>query len=320
MDWRKLSCLIGVGLLVMGFSLPASADDESDEVEIKVQSTLEAVNCTATPPTISVLGLTIDISKASINRNEDEDIEDGEGDVGNGDLTCADLEAAARQVVEVKLASDIPDPATGLLSATEVDIGGGECEDTVCDEVEITGPIQAVDTNVKSVTVLGLVVDISGASLQGADDEDTEGENQPVDVNQLIVGQIVELELDPTQLPNLVATTLEVKNFSNEVDVEVVDEDGNEVDEDIDDVQADVKVTTKVKAPAGAPVAPKRVKKVMKFHTTSNGRFKLTGLPTGQAKIVVTRVHNGHTTAAKRSFVVNGKRTKHLRMRLKPVL
>src|SRR6266850_2220624 len=89
----------------------AVADDEADEIEIKVQARLEAVDCAATPPTITVLGLTIDISKAGINSSDD---------LVTGTLTCADL--AVGQIVEVKLVSDVPSTTTGLLSALEVDI------------------------------------------------------------------------------------------------------------------------------------------------------------------------------------------------------
>lgn len=322
MCWKRFACLLGVGLLVIGFSLPVLADDETDQVEIKVQATLDAVDCGVSPPTISVLGLSIDISKANINSNTNgegnENIED------SGNLTCADLMVAVGQVVEVKLASDIPAPNTPFLLATEVDIGGGECEDEVCDAVKITAPLQSIDANGTSVTVLGLVVDISQAILEGADDEDTEGNNQPIDVSQLIEGQFVELTLASNK-PPLVATALEVKNFSNQVEVEVIDENGNQVDDgDVDDVEVDVQVTTKVTAPpalhsVGATAAPKRVKKVLGFHTTSTGSFALHGLPTGQAKIVVTRVHNGNASVAKRLVNVNGKSTKHIRMRLKPV-
>jgi hypothetical protein len=105
-------------------------------------------------------------------------------------------------------------------------------------------------------------------------------------VNQLAVGQFVELTLVSNQ-PPLAASTLEVKKFFNEVDVEVIDEDGEQVDDgDVDDVEVDVQVTTKVKAPpktySVAAVAPKRVWKIVRFQTTTNGSFQLVGLPTGQ--------------------------------------
>ena len=174
-------------------------------------------------------------------------------------------------MVEVKLASD-----TGPLAATKVDVGG-DCEDNVCD-VKIAAPLQAVDLTAHTVTVLGLVVNISGATLQ---DEN----GQPITADQLAGGQFVELTLDSAQLPSLVATLLEVQNPTTGVYVEVIDEKGRPVNDGaVNDVQADVTV--------------KHAKKILKFHTTSNGSFRLAGLPTGQAKIVVTRVDNGHKSKA----------------------
>jgi len=288
--------------LAAGFSHLALADDETDELEIKVQATLDATNCGGTPPTISVLGLTIDISTASLNNSEDCE--------GCGDVTCADLTVG--QVAEVKLASDAPDPTTGLLSATEVDMGGGDCEDSVCDAVKIAAPLQAIDPNVPSVTVLGLVVDISQARLQGADDGDNEGDNQLVDASQLIVGQMVEIELVSNQ-PPLAATTLEVKNFTNQVDVEVDDQNGQVDDGAVDDVQVDVEETVVVHAPASVTAAAKHVRRTVRLHTATNGSFTLSGLPTGRATITVTR---GTSTGHKR-VQVRPNRARRVKVRLR---
>lgn len=300
---------------------PAVADDETDEVEVKVQATLDAApDCEAM--TMSLFGglLTIDISQAGINVS---------ADTANDNLTCADLALAVGQVVEVKLASDIPDPLTSLLSATEIDIGGGECQDSDCSVVKVVGPLQEVVVGPpSSVRVLGLLIDITGASLQGADDGDTEGNNQLVDVGQLFQGQFLELTLDPTQLPSLVATTLEVKNFTNQAVLVIVDENGKQVDDgDVADVQIDVAVTVMVTPPLVQPLSAQRrvatasaskpVKKVLTFHARSNGGVSLHGLPTGKAKIVVTRLHNGHKSSAKSSFVVQGNSATQLRLRLK---
>jgi len=325
-------------LLLLGLvALPvthAVADDETNQVEIKVQAVLGvgAVNCTAM--TISLLGLPIDISQAGINRNTNSSNSEGEinTDLNAENLTCADLALAVGQVVEVKLFSDIPDPITLFLSASEVDIGGGECEDSDCDAVKVAGPLQGIDPSGTSVMVLGLLIDITQASLEGADDGDTEGNNQLVDVSELITGQFLELTLFSTQ-PPLAASTLEVKNFTNEVVVEIIDENGNQVDDgDVDDVQIDVEVTMMVQAPLvrpgmgmalargiGTAQARKRVKKVLTFQMLSNGSVTLNGLPTGQAKIFVTRVHNGQTSTARSSFKVLANGTTYRRIRLRPV-
>jgi hypothetical protein len=215
-------------------------------------------------------------------------------------------------VAEVKLASDAPDPTTGLLSATEVDMGGGDCNDSACDAVKIAAPLQAVDSNVPSVTVLGLVVDIGKASLQGADDGDTEGGNQLVDASKLVVGQMVEIALVSNQAP-LAATTLEVKNFTNQVDVEVDDQNGQVDDGAVDDVQVDVEETVVVHAPASVTAAAKHVRRTVRLHTATNGSFTLSGLPTGRAKITVTR---GTSTGHKRVYV-KANRARHVKVRLR---
>lgn len=289
---------------------PAAADQGDDNTTIKVVAPLDAVNCAEN--TINVLGLTIDISKAKF-KNEDEDQdqdgdqdEDGDGG-GAAAFTCLDLKLG--QLVKVILASDIPDPNTGFLTAVAIEMEGDE-ENTGA-EAEITAPIQAVDPNGASVTVLGLVIDISQAKIEGADDEDSQGNNQPADVTQLMVGQFVELELGSSQ-PPLAATEVEVKAFGNQVDVEVDDEDGNEVDDgDEDTVRVNVQELVKAKK-------AKKAKKV-KFQTAGNGSFTLKGLPKGVAKITVTRVKDGKISKGTARVNVRANTKKHVKVRLRPV-
>lgn len=289
---------------------PAAGDEGDDNTTIKLEAPLDAVNCAEN--TISVLGLTIDISKAKFN-NEDED-EDGDGG-GAAAFTCLDLKLG--QLVKVILASDIPDPNTGFLTAVALEMEGDE-ENTGA-EAEITAPIQAVDPNGASVTVLGLVIDISQAKIEGADDEDNQGNNQPADAAQLMVGQFVELKLGSSQ-PPLAAIELEVKAFGNQVDVEVDDEDGNEVDDgDEDTVQVNVQELVKVKTKAGAMQSQAKKLKKVKFQTASNGSFTLRGLPKGVAKITVTRVKDGKISKAKAVVNVKANTKKHLKVRLRPV-
>jgi len=51
--------------LIALFAPWAMADDETDKVKIEIEALLEAVDCLAAPPTITVLGPKIDISKAA---------------------------------------------------------------------------------------------------------------------------------------------------------------------------------------------------------------------------------------------------------------
>ncbi len=66
---RKLFVVaFGLAIIAALGSLPqrASADDETTDTAIKIQAPLDATDCSGTPPTISALGLTIDISAATI--------------------------------------------------------------------------------------------------------------------------------------------------------------------------------------------------------------------------------------------------------------
>jgi hypothetical protein len=294
--------MIGALLLALGaFAVRlAVADDETEHVKIKIKAPLDAVDCVATPATISLLGLTIDISQATFDDDEDGAI-----------FTCADLTVG--RVVEASLASDI-----GPLSALKLEAEDEECEDEDC--VEVEAPIQAIDQTAGTITVLGLVVDISQADLEADDDEEGTGTKPPIDLSLLIVGQFVEMELASNQ-PPLVATELEVKNFNNGVEIDPIDRDGNEVEDEDDDVEIQVTVTATVapNAPAGARSArtAKAAKKVFKFHARSNGRIILNGLPTGSAKIVVTRIHNGSKSTGKFSATIQANTTQQLRVKLK---
>ncbi len=294
--------LISLFLALLAFAVQLAGADNGEGVQIEVKAPLDAVNCAGAPPTISVLGLTIDISQATIDAGDSED-ETGPGTP----LACDSL--VVGQVVEVELASDLPNTTTGLLSALKVDVEGEGCEDDDC--VEIEAPIQAVDTVGQTITLLGLTIDISQAEIDGDDDEES---SQGLDPAQLIVGQFVEAKLASNQ-PPLIATELEIKHFATGIEVEVVDQSGSEVDDDDDDVQ--VQVTLTPATPAGASKLSKGGKKTLTFVARSNGRTVLNGLPPGRAKLLITRIHGGHKSSGKSSTVVQPQQTTHVVTRLK---
>jgi len=293
---------------------PVSADDETDDVEIKIRAPLDAVDCTGTPPTATVLGLAIDISAAKFDGDGSGD-SSGDGSEsddasGAGPVGCAALTPG--QSVEVQLASD-----TAPLAATKVHVNGGD------NEAKIEAPIQTVDAGAQTITLLGLVIDVSGASLDGSDDSGTS--TQPIDLTQLIPGQFVEVKL-ASNTPPLSATELEVKNFTNQVEVEVDDQSGNEIDDvddngdPVNDVDVEVVETVPVQSTStvGATTRSRRVKKVVSFHMGSNGSFTLSGLPTGVARLTVTRSSGGTTTMARRRVSVRSNATRLLKVRLRP--
>jgi len=312
MDRNAFRLLLIVPLLFALVALPAPraiADDETDAVEFKVEAPMEVAECGGSPPTITLLGLTIDVSNAEF-----------EVGTGMGAGTCADLFVG--QMVEVELASDTPDATSGFFVALKVEAGDEMAEDMEeleADEVaEIDAPIQAFEAGANTITVLGLVIDISQAKIEGLKDRDDEDEiddaadddDEAVDPSELTVGQFVEVKL-ASATPPFSANEVDVKNFENEIEVKLLDEDGDEVKDDAENVEIDVKEIVKVKDDAG------RVhKKVLEFHSTSNGSFKLHGLPTGKAKIVVKRDNGGNEGRATRVVKVKGNKTKHIRMRL----
>jgi hypothetical protein len=269
---------------------------------------------------ISVLDLTIDIGNAELRV--------GEGDEG-GSLDCAALVPLVGQTVKVELLNDTDVP----LKATEVEVrGGDEGSDETGDGeagAKVQAPVQNVEPKTDSlslthtvITVLGsLMIDVTNAELEGDDDE-SDGDGEPIDLTKVMVGAFVEVELDLTQPPPIpgvfVATELEVKNFDNHVEVEVVGPDGEEIDDrdeagdPVNDVV--IRVAETVKVHRAGRRHGRRVTRVLHFHTRSNGSAVLSGLPTGHGRVSVTRVVNGSTMTGQGRVVVGPNTTRHRRI------
>ena len=272
----------------------AVADSGGDGAEIEIKAPVEAVNCLGVPPTVTLLGLIIDVSQ--VKDDEDEP------------FNCASL--VVGQVVEVGLASDVPNATTGLLTAVEIEQEGDEgCGEDDC--VKIEGPIQSVDPVGHTITILGLTIDISQANIDG----DDEGEDdQPSAPLTLIAGQFVEVKL-ASNVPPLVATEIEVKNSGTGIEVDVVDQNGNEIEDDDDDVQVVATVTPIVSKTAG--IKSKGGKKTLTFSAHSNGKVRLSGLPAGKAKLAITRIHATGKSTGKASALILSQQTTHVVSRLK---
>jgi Domain of unknown function (DUF5666) len=277
-------------LVATAFAVQFAVADNGGGDEIEIKAPLDAVNCIGVPPTVTVLGLTIDISQAK-------------GDEGEV-LNCAGL--VVGQIVEVKLAGDVPNTTTGLLTALKLEAEDDDCDDEDC--VEIEAPIQAADPVGGTITVLGLVIDVSQAEIEGEDDDDENG--QPPAPIQLIAGQFVEVKL-ASNLPPLVATEVEVENSGTGIEVEIVDANGNEIEDDDDDVTVVATVT------AATSGATKGGKKNLTFRAHSNGRVILSGLPAGKAKLTVTRIHGGGKSTGKASAVIAPQQKTHVVTKLK---
>ncbi len=344
MKRNALISLVSIFVLALAAlsSRPAAADDETQDVDIKIVAPLDATDCTASPPTITVLGLTIDVSGATIDVQAsatpvptpaatpspgDDGTHHSSRPAGNPQQPgcyyyCAPTPPAAQptsagcaalvlnQIVEVKLPSDaLP------LTATAVKQDGSQSED------EVQAPIQSIDTAGQTITVLGLTIDVSGAGVDGADDSGSS--STPIDLTQLQQGQFVEVKL-ASNTPPLTATELEVKNFANQLEIEMDDANGNAIDDvdaagnPVDDITVDVSDMVVVQNPPAANgTSTGRKLKRIHLHAGTNGSVALTGLPTGAATITVTRTNNGVTTVGRRGLMVWANTTRSIRLRLR---
>lgn len=337
---RTLATTIAVAAALILTTRPAVADDDTKDVEVEIEAPLDAKSCDTAPATITVLGLTIDISDARVeatavstpvaSATPASRVDDGgrrrkgSGGTAAGNCyynVCTSPPAAATptgcaaltvgQPVEVKVASD-----PSRLVATAVQ------QDADAHNVKLQGPLQAFDSRERTISVLGLTIDVSGAGLQGADDDSSDGHSQPIDLSHLMVGQSVEVVLAAGTAP-LIATEVEVKNFSNQLHIEVRDPDGNSIGDvddrgnPVDDVQVDVVQTIPVlSSTPGTSGASER--KVLTFHKDGSGSFTLSGLATARARLFVTRVHDGETSVSHHVVRVRTNATRSVHVRLRP--
>jgi hypothetical protein len=304
-------------------------EDKCEETKIEISGPVDAVDLEATPATITVYGLVIDLSKVTADMEE----------------MCGCLKAGSW--VKLKLESD-----TEPLIASELKLKNGY--DT--DDATIKAPLQAVDATAMTVTVLGLTIDVSTAKIEGAV---SDNKCEDADLTQLAEGQYVKVELDVAKLPELVATKVEVKNYVNEIVVEVEcgcsgkiglghikgkgnghhkghghghdcdDHDGDDDDDDDDDggdgesevveikITVDVKVTkgstsagtmiSKLLSKGGKAKAAKSTKKTVTLKAVArDGKAVLRGVPAGRAKIVANRVGESKAAAKKNLKITSG--------------
>jgi hypothetical protein len=81
-------------------------------------------------------------------------------------------------------------------------------------------------------------------------------------------------------------------------------------DGDVQDVSAAVTVTRR---------NSNRVSNAVTLHTVSSGSFKVANMPSGRAKVVLTRVNGGKKSQAVNSVVVKPRTTKIVPIHLKKV-
>jgi hypothetical protein len=241
--------------------------------EVKVKGPITALDCEA--QTMTVLGLAIDVTNATFGSKWK-----WHRGWHHGEFTCENLRVG--QTVAVELING--------LTAREVELRGGHD-----DGVMVSAPIEAVNPSSKTVTVLGLTIDMSAAKLKD-DNEHT------ITLDQLIEGQFVDIDLTSDQTP-LLAVSLIARTGTNQLHIRVFDEKGKLV------TGGTVKATVTVK----------NGKSVIVREATGTGALILTSIPAGQAKITITRIHDGKTSKATASVPMKSNTNKLINARLKVV-
>jgi len=307
---RKFSSrlmLLGLAFCIGSLQAVRASDDESEDTLLEIKAPVQAVDCTVVPPTVTVLGITIpvptDVSSSSSSRRK------GADDNGSDDDTVACSSLVVGQIVEIKFAS-----ATAPLTASRL-------ESTGSTDTKVQGRIDAIDPSAQTITVLGITIQVAGARIDGSSDTD---DNSSTDDNsldsvltfsQLAVGQFVEARLNVAVLPSLVATEVEVRNFTNQVGLTFDDKDDS-LDNDDDAIEIEIEHTYVVLEPKPTGTGMRRVKKVITYRYTANGATTLPGFPTGVAKVNAVRTSDGAT--AKKSIRVKGGQTTSGILKLKP--
>ena len=321
--------VIAAAALLFGFGSArlALAHDSGSEpnappmMTFEIEAPIDATSCASMPPTATLLGLPIDLTNATFVAGHSDDGED-DGDEPTpmpppAAMTCADL--VVGDTLEVLLASD-----TAPLAATQV--GPGH-------ELELLGPIQMIDPNAQTLTVFGLTVDASTAAAGGncGGGGDHQGGNEsedhwahaptPIDLTTLAVGQFVKVTLDPAKLPTLVATRVDLQHAGNQMQVDLEDQDGNEVNDDADsvDVTVDQKAVVAVQKMVHGVAKVRHVSRSLHFQMKTHGSFTVNGLANGRARIHVTRTTGGATSHGKGVATVRPNQSNTVKLRLRPL-
>jgi hypothetical protein len=245
--------------------------------QIKVRAPVTATNC---PSTITILGLAIDVSKATFGRPWNWHWRGGGRGCWDGGMRCEDLRIG--QPVVVELTGDTTP------TATEVEAGFW------FDGVKVSAPIQTIDTTNTALTVLGLPVSLSGAKIR--DDN-----WHTITFGQLSQGQFVNLDLISDTAP-LTATAVVAHTGTNQLHIRVFDEKGKPV-----------------VGMVNAVVTIKNKKSAVTLQVAGGGTLLLTSVPAGQANIVVTRVYNGKTGKGNASTTVKADTNKLITVKLRAV-
>jgi hypothetical protein len=296
------------GLTLLAPGLLRADDDEGDDdddqnhINVAIQGPVEAANCTATPPTLQILGLKIDVSKLveqnqggqSNQGNQDDQGDDHEDSAtsiqprdhgddhegGGNEVLCSSL---VGQTIRLDLAGDQPP-----LVATK----GHRANGYNAHQIFVRGPIQAIDLTGQTITVLGLTISVVTSNGNAAP-------TPLVDLTTLMVGQEVTVYLQSAHAP-FVASAIIVCRQENEIELIL---DGGDDEEDgncechVDEMTVGGTSTGASKAGGKGKkkslLTPKHGSKTI-YHFSkklkgTKGQLSLKGMPAGKAAISIQR-------------------------------
>lgn len=278
-----------VGLASLATLSCARESEDPADLSVEIQAPLDAQNNATTPPTVTVLGLTLPVAASSSSASSRAHGADDPGFVPPA--------VSTGQLVKVELLSDTP-PLTAQSYAV---VGAYD------QSIKIKAPVQAVNAAGLTVTLLGLTVDISTAVLDGQNDDNSV--SIPIAAAGLAVGQNAEITLDPAKLLALVAIKIEVRNFTNQLSLHIEDQHGVEIENETEAIQIEVEQHLSLLDSNG-----KRIKKTVHLETeTHNGALDLSGLSPGRARVTLIR----HGKTLHKNVTINANSAAQLKIKVK---
>lgn len=307
---RKLNSVLilsSVLFCLSSLQVARASDDESEDTLLEIKAPVQAVDSTVSPPTVTVLGVTIPVPPTSSSSPSSR--RKGADD-GADDDTVAVSALVIGQVVEIKFAS-----ATLPLTASRLETTGST-------DTKVQGRIDAIDPSAQTIVVLGLTIQVANARIDGSSDTDdnSSSDDNSLDsvltFDQLAVGQFVEARINLALLPVLTATEVEVRNFTNQISLSFDDKDDS-VDNDDDTIEIEIEHTIVVREPKPSGTGTRRVKKVVSYRYSANGPITIPGFPTGVAKVKAVR--SSDSANANKTIRVKGGQTASGLLNLKAV-
>lgn len=299
----RVYCVCLTALAMSAFCMSAETNMmammDGDQMAVFVSGQVTVVDATSA----TVLGLKINLPTTNgsghMSREETTQTEARMSCCGGGGVGTSTTPPAVGDWVRIHLAGD-----AAPLSAFDVQTIGGYDSYS-----QIHANVQAVDTAAKTVTLLGVKIDVSTATIEGNNADASQA--MPLLLADVTVGQRVAVRLDSAKLPALVATKVVVMDAMNQVNVKCADQKGNMMNSLDGNMTVEVMQMVNKIDPASGKTYKRKVVTVQT--TTQSGTFSLRGLVPGKAKVVYTL--NGKKRATTIIVAANGTTTLTLKIK-----